>query len=148
MWLRKVRTPSIAFLILIYLLWFRRASFPVPFSVPSKPVCPRSPLLNDVLVVLRTGATEALEKLPVHFETALSCIPHHVIYSDMEEYIDGHHVVDVLDRVNETMRSHVPEFQKLHNHLRAHGRTGLEYQTLYGSGPGGAQDNMGWKLDK
>jgi hypothetical protein len=34
-------------------------------------VCPQYPIKDDILVVLRTGATGALEKLPVHLETTL-----------------------------------------------------------------------------
>ncbi|KAI1365538.1 glycosyltransferase family 31 protein [Xylaria arbuscula] len=111
------------------------------------PACPESPLLNDVLVVVRTGATEVLEKLPVHFSTVLACVPDYIIYSDLEEDIDGHHVVDVLDRVAGNIRMNVPEFW-LYNRLRASGREQLEYKTLFGSGPAGALDNPGWKLDK
>ncbi|KAJ8128450.1 hypothetical protein O1611_g5186 [Lasiodiplodia mahajangana] len=109
--------------------------------------CPESHLLNDVLVIVRTGATEVLEKLPVHFSTVLTCVPDYIIYSDLEEDVDGHHIVDVLDRVNHDVRMNVPEFW-LYNRLRASGRERLEYQTLFGSGPSGALDNPGWKLDK
>jgi hypothetical protein len=105
--------------------------------------------MKDVLVVLRTGATEAREKLPVHFQTVLTCVPDFVVYSDMDEVIDGHTVHDVLggDAVNETLRRAAPEF-RLYDHLRARGREGLDYETLFGSGPSGAVDNPGWKLDK
>lgn len=109
--------------------------------------CPESPLLNDVLVVVRTGATEVLKKLPVHFSTVLTCVPDYIIYSDLEEDVEGHHVVDVLDRVKPDVRMNVPEFW-LYNRLRAAGRERLEYQTSFGSGPAGALDNPGWKLDK
>ncbi|KAI1109441.1 glycosyltransferase family 31 protein [Nemania sp. NC0429] len=109
--------------------------------------CPDSDLLDDVLVVVRTGATEVLEKLPVHFSTVLTCIPHYVIYSDLEEDVEGHHIVDVLDRTSQNVKMDVPEFW-LYNRLRASGREGLEYQTLFGSGPSGALENPGWKLDK
>ncbi|KAI0471188.1 hypothetical protein F4859DRAFT_484683 [Xylaria cf. heliscus] len=114
-------------------------------DVPS--ACPESPLLNDVLVVVRTGATEVLEKLPVHFSTVLACVPDYIIYSDLEEDVEGRHIVDVLDRTSENVRMNVPEFW-LYNRLRASGRERLEYQTLFGSGPSGALDNPGWKLDK
>ncbi|KAK8076848.1 hypothetical protein PG996_003018 [Apiospora saccharicola] len=122
-------------------LW--RAAEPSPAPV----VCPQSPLLDDILVVLRTGATEAREKLPVHFQTVLTCVPDLVIYSDFEEDVAGHHLHDVLDEVDEEIRKSNPDFG-LYNKLRAHGRDGLDYQTLFGSGGGGATDNPGWKLDK
>ncbi|KAI0164758.1 hypothetical protein GGR57DRAFT_450485 [Xylariaceae sp. FL1272] len=109
--------------------------------------CPESPLPSSVAVILRTGATESQEKLAIHFSTILSCIPDILIYSDFTETIFGHQTHDILSDVNEDIKSTTPEFT-LYNHLRAHGREGLSYETLYGSGPGGAQDNPGWKLDK
>ncbi|RYP12199.1 hypothetical protein DL767_011404 [Monosporascus sp. MG133] len=122
-------------------------AIPAPRSEPATHACQKSPLGGDVIVVLRTGATEALEKLPVHSETILTCVSDYVIYSDMEEDIEGNHVYDVLDQVNDTIKYTVPEF-KLYNHLRASGRRGLNYQTMFGSGPSGALENPGWKLDK
>lgn len=119
----------------------------MPLIQPSPPFCPQSDFQNDVLVVLRTGATEILEKLPVHFETVLGCVPDYVIYSDMEEDIEGHHTYDVLDQVNGTLKNTVPEFE-LYNRLHVGGREGLEYHTVFGSGPDGALENPGWKLDK
>ncbi|KAI0532008.1 hypothetical protein GGR58DRAFT_523655 [Xylaria digitata] len=109
--------------------------------------CPESPLLDDVLVVMRTGATEVLVKLPVHFQTVLKCVPDYVVYSDLEENVEGHHTFDVLSQISDHYRRSAPEFW-LYNKLRASGREGLEYQTSFGSGPAGALDNPGWKLDK
>ncbi|KAK7976954.1 c6 zinc finger domain containing protein [Apiospora saccharicola] len=110
---------------------------------------PTIPLLDDILVVLRTGATEAREKLPVHFQTVLACVPDLVVCSDFEEDVAGHHLYDVLDEVDEEIKRSNPDFA-LYNQLRAHDRDGLgDYQTLFGSGGGGgATDNPGWKLDK
>ncbi|GAP83506.1 putative glycosyltransferase family 31 protein [Rosellinia necatrix] len=110
-------------------------------------ICPQSPLMKDVFVVLRTGATEAREKLPVHLRTVLTCVPDYVIFSDMDEVVDGRAVHDVLGGVNETIRQAAPEFA-LYDRLRTRGRDGLDYETLFGSGPSGAVDNPGWKLDK
>ncbi|KAK8108326.1 uncharacterized protein PG998_010339 [Apiospora kogelbergensis] len=152
---RKLRTVLVITAVFIFIIhWsFFRSSSLRPLSAVgntevAKPGCPTSPLLGDVLVVLRTGATEAREKLPVHFETVLTCIPNYVIYSDFAEDIAGHHLLDVLDGVvDEKLRQSNPDFE-LYNKLRASGRDGLEYQTSFGSGSGGATDNPGWKLDK
>jgi hypothetical protein len=100
-------------------------------------------------VVLRTGATEILEKLPVHFDTTLRCIPNYVIYSDFEEEIEGHHVYDVLDELSQEFKESVPDFE-LYRQLKTKGRDGLSaYETEHGgSGPSGSLSNPGWKLDK
>ncbi|RYP59103.1 hypothetical protein DL769_008677 [Monosporascus sp. CRB-8-3] len=149
---RKLRLALVASVFVALVLFSRHHSAISP-AVPARPsepathACQKSPLGDDVLVVLRTGATEALEKLPVHFETILKCVSDYVIYSDMEEDIEGHHVYDVLDQVSDTIKDTMPEF-KLYNHIRASGRQGLNYQTVFGSGPSGALENLGWKLDK
>ncbi|KAI8632291.1 glycosyltransferase family 31 protein [Xylariaceae sp. FL1651] len=150
--LRRLRPALLVSTIVLGLFYYlRRSSVSPKVQTSLDPddgvVCPQSPLLNDVFVVLRTGATEALEKLPVHFKTVLTCVPNFIIYSDMDEIVDGHKIHDVLDEVNETIKSTAPEFQ-LYNHLRSRGREGLDYQTMFGSGPSGATENPGWKLDK
>ncbi|KAI8629800.1 glycosyltransferase family 31 protein [Xylariaceae sp. FL1651] len=141
----------IAFLIpiflFIHLLHFYHTKI-LGLSLRHTPLaCPNSPLLNDVLVVVRTGATEVLQKLPIHFSTVLTCVPDYIIYSDLEEDVEGHHIVDVLDRISQDVKMNTPEFW-LYNRLRASGRDRLEYRTSFGSGPAGALDNPGWKLDK
>ncbi|KAI8953868.1 glycosyltransferase family 31 protein [Xylaria longipes] len=154
--LRRLR-PAIllAAIVLAVFIYFRPPSIPAhntPTAVSGWDeedgvVCPESPLMKDVFLVIRTGATEAQEKLPVHFKTILTCVPDFIIYSDMEEIVDGHQVHDILSEVNETIKRTAPEFQ-LYDHLMTRGREGLDYQTMFGSGPSGALDNPGWKLDK
>ncbi|KAF1937658.1 hypothetical protein EJ02DRAFT_458556 [Clathrospora elynae] len=115
--------------------------------------CPRSELADDVLVVLRTGATESLEKVPVHFRTTLRCIPNFVVYSDMDEEINGHAVHDVLNGVSEATRAENQDF-KLYNHLQEHGRGGLKQQQVITSLSGSSKGdylqtgNAAWQLDK
>ncbi|KAI1853000.1 hypothetical protein JX265_012889 [Neoarthrinium moseri] len=149
--LRRPRSALIAGAILaITLLYLHQSSgswTPLASAVPAVRLCPEPPLLEDILVVLRTGATEALEKLPNHFDTTLTCVPDYVIYSDAEEYIKGHHTYDVLNEVNEAVKREAPEF-KLYEQLRTNGRAGLNYEIIFGSGPTGALENPGWKLDK
>ncbi|KAI1329645.1 glycosyltransferase family 31 protein [Xylariaceae sp. FL0255] len=111
-------------------------------------ICPKSPLKDDdVFVIIRTGATEAREKLPSHFKTVLTCVPDFIIYSDMDEVVDGHRIYDVLDEVNKTIKSIAPEFE-FYDHLQARGLEGLNIQTSSGSGPQGSMENPGWRLDK
>ncbi|KAJ8113982.1 hypothetical protein OPT61_g4028 [Boeremia exigua] len=113
--------------------------------------CPQDPLTEDILVVLRTGATEVREKLPVHVDTTLRCIPHYVIYSDYAEDIGKNHVHDVFDELSPELKDSVPDFA-LYHRLQAHGREGLSSDgngtQHHGSGPSGSLENPGWKLDK
>lgn len=110
-------------------------------------ICPQFPITKEILVVLRTGATEALDKLPIHFTTTLKCISEYVIYSDYEEIIQGHKIHDVLDEVSEDIKASAPEFE-VYKNLRKNGRAGLETTKHHGSGPTGSLDNPSWKLDK
>jgi hypothetical protein len=73
--------------------------------------CSQLPGADDVLVVVKTGATALRERLPVHFQTTLQCIPHYVIFSDMEEEFQGHHIHDVLSGVSARMKESAPEFK-------------------------------------
>ncbi|KAF2763539.1 hypothetical protein EJ05DRAFT_491337 [Pseudovirgaria hyperparasitica] len=123
-------------------------NIPQPASdADQEPPCPHAALSSDFLIVIRTGATEAPQKLPVHFRTTLTCISSYIIYSDLSETITGHPVHDVLAHISESTRSRVPDFTHW-RHLREHGRAGLDDAILYGSGPAGALENPGWKLDK
>lgn len=116
--------------------------------------CPKLPITDDILVVLRTGATEALEKLPVHFQTTLRCVGDYVVYSDLDEEIAGHRVKDVLEgSVSERLRTSENSAQEfaLYERLRSQGRQGIANASSSdhrGSGPLGAQDNPAWKLDR
>lgn len=114
--------------------------------------CSQSEIAEDVLVVLRTGATSSREKVPVHFRTTLRCVPHYVVFSDLDEEIEGRAVHDILKDVSEGTRMRHEDF-KLYHHLKEHGRKGVEQKvmtTQSGSSKGDYlnTDNAGWKLDK
>jgi hypothetical protein len=140
---------------------FTKASSPSFFLRYSKPAallhdqvyCPQSEIADDVLVVLRTGATESQEKVPVHFKTTLRCVPNSVVFSDLDEEIDGHAVYDVLEDVSAGTKQNHDDF-KLYHHLQKHGRSGLADQKVITTQSGSSKgdylntENQGWKLDK
>ncbi|KAF3401393.1 hypothetical protein DPV78_005689 [Talaromyces pinophilus] len=107
------------------------------------------PGMDDILVVLKTGVTESLTKVPIHLETTLASVPHFVVFSDYEEEISGIQTHDVLRRLDESVKRNIPEFE-LYNRIRDHGREALT-PADYGddsNGPFGRQNNPGWRLDK
>jgi hypothetical protein len=67
-------------------------------SNPVNPACLAYPSLDpDVVIVVKTGATEALNRIPTQLLTFLSCAKDDVlIFSDMEQDIGGFHVYDAL----------------------------------------------------
>ncbi|KAF2736518.1 hypothetical protein EJ04DRAFT_462874 [Polyplosphaeria fusca] len=133
--------------------FFLRYSKPAALPQQDHVYCPSSDLADDVLVVLRTGATESREKIPVHFQTTLRCVPNFVIFSDLDEEIEGHAVHDVLNGVSDGMKKQHDDF-KLYHHLKKHGRQGLKDQQVVTAQSGSSKgdylntDNDGWKLDK
>ncbi|KAJ5690600.1 hypothetical protein N7462_004992 [Penicillium macrosclerotiorum] len=110
--------------------------------------CPSLPGIEDVLVVLKTGITEAQEKVPVHLRTTLRCIPHKLIVSDFEEDIDGIQTHDVLRNTSELLLAN-NDFA-IYNRARAGGRAALLQQdhNKVANGASGMTQNPGWKLDK
>lgn len=133
--------------------FYQRTTTYSPNENPKEFECPQSKLADDVLVVLRTGATESLEKVPVHFRTTLRCVPNYVIISDLDEEIEGHAVHDVLKEVSKATKDDHEDF-KLYNYLQKNGRKGLDTQepitALSGSSKGDylQTDKEGWRLDK
>ena len=114
-----------------------------------RPVCPPLPGMEDVLVVMKTGVTEAKEKVPVHFQTTLRCVPNYVIYSDFDEEIQGVQLHDALRNMDEGIKQSIPDFN-IYNRIRTMGRAGLnnaDFADVANSALG-KPDNPGWKLDK
>lgn len=132
--------------------WFLRYSKPEAF--PHRNIfCSQSEIADDVLVVLRTGATESRQRVPVHFKTTLRCVPNFVVLSDFDEEIEGYPVHDVLGGVTDSMKEKHEDF-KLYHHLQEHGRKGLADQKVITTQSGSSKgdylntENDGWKLDK
>lgn len=89
----------------------------------------------------------------MHFKTTLRCVPNFVIFSDLDEEIEGHAVHDVLGGVSETVKQDHEDF-KLYHQLQKHGRKGLDGQKVITVQSGSTKgdylntNNDGWKLDK
>ncbi|RYP68810.1 hypothetical protein DL771_006428 [Monosporascus sp. 5C6A] len=107
--------------------------------------------VDDVFVILKTGANEAPEKLPVHLRTTLDCIPHYGIWSDLEEDISGHHVSNALDEVDPDVIAGHQDFE-YYRQLQEQGRDAFsadeqaKWATMRNTASG--RDTPGWKLDK
>ncbi|KAJ5808959.1 hypothetical protein N7474_010228 [Penicillium riverlandense] len=119
-------------------------------SLTATDPCGRQPRdLDDVFVVIKTGATESQQRIPVHLRTTLQCVPHFAIFSDYEETINGVQVHDILKNVSKTTMEKEPEFE-LYRRLQEVGREGLTDEEWGDdtNGPLGKTNNPGWKLDK
>lgn len=107
---------------------------------------------QDVLVVMRTGATEIKDRLTAHLSTTFQCYKNLVIFSDYEEEFRGYQVHDVLANIEDEIKTKNADFSH-YQHVLEVGRQGLDETELagqysYDSGPIGKVYNPGWRLDK
>ncbi|KAM4065637.1 hypothetical protein HRG_010635 [Hirsutella rhossiliensis] len=73
--------------------------------------CSGFPNTDDILLVMKTGASEAYDKLPTHLLTSLQCLPDFLLFSDLEQQMGKYHLHNVLDRVLDTVKSANKEFE-------------------------------------
>ncbi|MCJ1418760.1 hypothetical protein MMC32_005111 [Xylographa parallela] len=102
--------------------------------------CDGFPDTKDILVVMKTGATEAYDKLPIHFMTTLRCVNDSILFSDTEMDMAGHKVIDTLDEVAEDIKKDNGDFD-LYRLLQ-------EYQKLHEDPRPLKEGANGWNLDK
>jgi len=77
---------------------------------PQDPLCEGFPNTSSVLLVMKTGASEAFARVPTQLMTNLRCLDDFLIFSDMEQDIAGFHIYDSLDKVLPEARSGNPDF--------------------------------------
>lgn len=63
---------------------------------PIDPTCENFPDVSNLLLIIKTGASETYDRLPVLFQTLTRCLPDFLVFSDMEEHIMGYRVYDIL----------------------------------------------------
>ncbi|KAK3299628.1 uncharacterized protein B0H64DRAFT_102843 [Chaetomium fimeti] len=80
-------------------------SSPQPPPPPSDPGCEGFPDTSKVLLVMKTGASEAYARIPTQLMTMLRCLPDFLIFGDMDQNIGGQKIYDSLSTV-------LPEAQK------------------------------------
>ncbi|MCJ1379529.1 hypothetical protein MMC17_002630 [Xylographa soralifera] len=102
--------------------------------------CDGFPDTKDILVVMKTGATEAYDKLPIHFMTTLRCVNDSILFSDMEMDMAGHKVIDTLDEVADDIKKDNGDFD-LYRLLQ-------EYHKLHEDPRPLKEGSNGWNLDK
>jgi hypothetical protein len=96
----------------------------------------------DVIVMVKTGAIEAFQKLPMQLLTFLSCAKDHVlIFSDMEQKIAGHHVCDALTDVVDATKLNNSDFD-LYQSQKQYKLMGEDIAAM------GNKGKEAWALDK
>ncbi|KAI0896669.1 glycosyltransferase family 31 protein [Annulohypoxylon nitens] len=72
--------------------------------------CANFPDTDGVLLVMKTGATEAFDRIPTHLLTTLNCLPDFLIFSDMEQQVGPYHIYDALAEFEESAKAHNEDF--------------------------------------
>ena len=113
--------------------------------------CRLIPGAEDVLVVMRTGATEIEDKLPVHFNTTFQCYSDLLVFSDFGEQFLGLKVHDVLNLVDAKVKDTHEDFE-LYRRLQNEGRANILEEfgdpVTVDRDKKGHADHPGWRLDK
>lgn len=74
------------------------AATPQPIARPDSE-CAGFPDTSKVLLIMKTGASEAYGKIPNQIMTNLKCLPDYLLFSDMAQQVAGHTILDSLDTV-------------------------------------------------
>ncbi|KAK5168834.1 uncharacterized protein LTR77_006143 [Saxophila tyrrhenica] len=110
-----------------------------PPSKPTPATCRDVPGADNVMVLLKTGATEIYQKLPSHFLTTFKCVPHFMIFSDLAQDFADYPVYDAIEDVSQHYREEHADFE-LYRKLQQYQREGQDTSKLRGAGS--------WNLDK
>ena len=107
--------------------------------------CDAFPNREDILLVVKTGATESYDKLPTQLLTNLQCADDFLIFSDLEQYIGKYHIYDVLEKVNDGIKDsdHFELYRAQKEYQKAHQDIHALKDDLRGS-----LHEHGWTLDK
>lgn len=106
------------------------------------PICAGFPDTSRILLVMKTGATESYDKLPVQIMTALKCLPDFLLFSDLDQHIGGYHVRDSLETVLEEAKENNADFDL----YRLQQQCAVDQDNCVKSIEGA--DTAGWHLDK
>jgi hypothetical protein len=80
---------------------------------PTQPTpvnCPVTPDADDIVVTVKTGASEAASRIPTQLRTTLQCPPNILLFSDMEQKIENHTIHDALAPIPEFVKIGNPDF--------------------------------------
>ncbi|KAK5053287.1 hypothetical protein LTR84_002261 [Exophiala bonariae] len=103
------------------------------------PLCRQLPGADQVVIIVKTGATEAFARLPQQLLTLAECVPKFMVFSDMAQDMGDFHIYDALDEVGKEYKENHEDFKfynQVHDAHAIHGDV-----SVLGS-------EKGWNLDK
>ncbi len=117
------------------------------FNIEHAGSCRPLPGAEDVLVVVKTGATEAAVRIPAILSTYAQCIPNLMIFSDLEQQIEGHKIYDALKSVSTRYKQYTPEFDFYYGLQKVH-RAGGNLTAFAHLDENGSEGGKAWTLDR
>ncbi|CZT12209.1 uncharacterized protein RCO7_10450 [Rhynchosporium graminicola] len=103
-----------------------------------------------VAITVKTGATEAAEKVPVQVRTSLRCVPIANImwFSDMDQDIADHRLHDALDTIDASVTDGNPDFDIYRKQKELQDPLLIASQLRGMKDPSDSSALAAWKLDK
>lgn len=103
---------------------------------------------EKVVVSVKTGATEAAEKIPPLMQTSLRCAQHVLLFSDLAQDIESYQIHDALDTVSPSIVDNNPDF-KFYRDLKSLWEKQRDVSAMKGAkSPEDSGQNSAWNLDK
>lgn len=104
--------------------------------------CARFPDTDGVLLVMKTGATEAFDRMPTQLLTTMSCLPDNfLIFSDLEQQMGPYHIYDALLEVDDADKARINDFDLYYSQQECDVSQKLCIDT-------GNERQNAWNLDK
>lgn len=151
---------AISAIFLLTYLYFHASSSATPHilsiksstQAPQLSQCPPSSIISDIVLSIKTGATEAFDKLPTQLLTILQCADTLLLFSDLEQDIHSLHIHDVLSRYDPEFLEHHADFE-LYRKQKEYQAEGRDIQTLSTMTDSNSDwrtsgHNAAWALDK
>jgi hypothetical protein len=104
--------------------------------------------LEKVVISVKTGATEASQRIPIQLRTTLRCAPHVYIFSDMAQKIGGVDIFDSLDETAEEVKEGNTDFDIYRKQQELKDPEKIASQLKSMKSPPGSSDLAAWTLDK
>ncbi|PVH77896.1 glycosyltransferase family 31 protein [Cadophora sp. DSE1049] len=110
--------------------------------------CPETGLADNIVVAVKTGASEASEKIPTLMQTSLRCAKNVFFFSDLEQDIGPYHLNDALANISSDVKKLDGAFEFYRLQQEAWRRDGSVESTKGMKDPSSPSNLAAWTLDK
>lgn len=114
----------------------------------SQSQCPDPELASNIVIAVKTGASEASEKIPTLMQTSLRCAKNIFFFSDLEQDIGPYHLHDVLVDISPEVKKLDGAFEFYRLQQEAWRRDGNVNSTKGMKDLKSPNDLAAWTLDK